>query len=99
MWDGFWFLANRRNWEALPASIQEVVTKHINAAGVAERDDVAKLTATLQQQLAQRGMKINNVDPAPFREKLKSAGFYQEWRGKYGEAAWKTLENSVGALG
>ena len=37
MWDGFWFLANRRNWDALPKDIQDIVSKHINAAGLAER--------------------------------------------------------------
>ena len=99
MWDGFWFLGNRRAWEALPADIQGIVSKHINAAGVAEREDVAKLTGSLQAQLAGRGMKFNTVDAAPFREKLRSAGFYTEWRGKYGEDAWKLLEKAVGTLG
>jgi tripartite ATP-independent transporter DctP family solute receptor len=98
MWDGFWFLANRRNWEALPKDIQEIVAKNINAAGVAERADVAKMTAGLRDTLAGRGMKFNDVDPAPFREKLRAAGFYAEWKGKFGEAGWKTLEDSVGKL-
>jgi len=49
MWDGFWFLANRRAWEALPDDIRGIVAKHINAAGLKERDDVAKLNATLQE--------------------------------------------------
>ena len=99
MWDGFWFLANRRNWEALPEDIRAVVTKHINAAAVAQRADVEKLSETLQNELTAKGMKFNTVDPAPFREKLKSAGFYGEWKGKYGDAAWATLEGAVGALG
>src|SRR6516225_2616983 len=43
MWDGFWFLANRRAWESLPDDVRAVVAKHINAAGLKERDDVAKL--------------------------------------------------------
>ena len=32
------------------------------------------------------------LDPAPFRDKLRSAGFYTEWKGKYGEEAWAILE-------
>src|ERR687890_1590935 len=32
MWDGFWFLANRRAWERLPADLQAIVAKHLNAA-------------------------------------------------------------------
>ncbi len=99
MWDGFWFLANKNNWDQLPKDIQEVVTKHINAAAIAERTDVAKLTVNLQEQLTAKGMKFNTVDAAPFRDKLKSAGFYEEWKKKFGDAAWATLESSVGNLG
>lgn len=99
MWDGFWILANKANWDMLPKEIQEIVAKHINAAGVAERADVAELTKGLQQSLAEKGMKFNAIDPAPFRDKLKSAGFYAEWKGKFGDAAWSLLESSVGSLG
>lgn len=99
MWDGFWFLANKASWDALPKDIQAVVTKHVNAAALQERDDIAELTKTLQTTLTGRGMKFNTVDPAPFRDKLRQAGFYTEWKGKYGDAAWATLEAAVGSLG
>jgi TRAP-type transport system periplasmic protein len=98
MWDGFWFLANRRAWEALPDDVRGIVAKHINAAGLKERDDVAKLNATLQQDLAAKGLVFNRPDPAPFRDRLRTAGFYTEWKGKYGDEAWSLLEKSVGKL-
>ena len=98
MWDGFWFLANKNSWDQLPKDIQTVVTRHINEAAVAERADVAALTKNLQEQLTSRGMKFNTVDAALFREKLKSAGFYDEWKKKFGNDAWATLEASVGSL-
>lgn len=98
MWDGFHFLANKANWDALPKDIQAVVTKHINAAGLSERADVAALTTNLQTELSAKGMKFNAVDAALFRDKLKSAGFYKEWEGKFGKDAWATLEASVGSL-
>src|SRR5258708_24562307 len=41
MWDGFWFLANRRAWEKLPADLRTIVAKNINTAAVNERADVA----------------------------------------------------------
>ena len=31
-------------------------------------------------------------------DKLRSAGFYSEWKGKYGDQAWELLEKSVGKL-
>jgi tripartite ATP-independent transporter DctP family solute receptor len=98
MWDGFWFLANRRAWESLPDDVRAIVAKHVNAAGVNERGDVAKLNATLQQDLTSKGLVFNRPDPAPFRDKLRSAGFYTEWKNKYGEEAWAILEKSVGKL-
>jgi TRAP-type transport system periplasmic protein len=98
MWDGFWFLANRRAWAALPADLQAILAKHINAAAVNERADVAKLNASLQQDLAAKGLAFNQPATAPFREKLKSAGFYAEWKGKYGDQAWELLEKAVGKL-
>ncbi len=99
MWDGFWFLANRRAYESLPDDIRTVVAKHINAAAVAERADVAELTVGLQKQLTERGMTFNTTEPGSFRDKLKSAGFYSEWKGKFGDEAWALLEQSVGKLG
>ena len=98
MWDGFWFLANQRAWEALPADVRDIVAKNINTAGLKEREDVAELNATLQQSLAAKGLVFNRPDPAPFRDKLRAAGFYTEWRGKYGDEAWSILEKSTGKL-
>ena len=98
MWDGFWFLANRTAWERLPEDVRTVVAKNVNAAGLKERDDVAKLNATLQQDLANKGLVFNKLDPSPFRDKLRSAGFYTEWQKKFGDEAWEILEKSVGKL-
>jgi len=98
MWDGFWFLANRRAWEAVPEDVRTIVAKHINAAAVNERADVAKLNAGLQHELADKGLVFNQPTVAPFREKLRSAGFYSEWKGNYGEQAWELLEKAVGKL-
>lgn len=96
MWDGFWFLANKRAWEAMPEDVREIVARNLNEAGVKEREDVAALNATLQQELEGNGMKINQPESASFRQKLKDAGFYAEWKGKYGEEAWSILEEAVG---
>ncbi len=98
MWDGFWFLANRRAWEKLPEDLRNIIAKNINAAGVKEREDVAKLNAGLQQELAGKGLTFNQPNTAPFREKLRSAGFYAEWKGKYGDQAWELLEKAAGKL-
>jgi len=98
MWDGFWFLANRAAFERVPQDLRAIVVKHINEAGMAERADVAKLNGNLQVELASKGLVFNTPDPAPFRETLRKAGFYAEWKGKFGAEAWAILEKSVGNL-
>src|SRR5262249_11752378 len=84
MWDGVWFLANGKAWAALPADVQALITKHINASALDQRADIKKLNDTLQADLTTKGLEFIKVDPAPFRAKLQSAGFYKEWKGKYG---------------
>jgi tripartite ATP-independent transporter DctP family solute receptor len=98
MWDGFWFLANKKAWEKLPPDLQAICAKHINAAGVAERADVAALNATLQKDLAAKGMIFNTPNADAFRAQLRKAGFYAEWKGKFGDEAWAILERGVGKL-
>ena len=98
MWDGFWFLANGKAWERLPADLRVIVARNVNAAGVKERVDVAALNATVQKDLAAKGMVFNQPKADSFRERLQKAGFYSEWKGKYGEEAWAILEHSVGKL-
>jgi tripartite ATP-independent transporter DctP family solute receptor len=96
MWDGFWFLANRRAWEKLPTNLKEIVSKNINEAGLAERADVAKLNATVQDELVAKGMVFNKPETAPFRDALLKAGFYDEWKRKFGDEAWAILNKSAG---
>ncbi len=98
MWDGFWFLANGRAWERLPADLRAIVSKHVNAAAVKERVDVAELNATLQKDLAAKGLVFNQTKAESFRGQLRKAGFYAQWKAKYGAEAWAILERSTGKL-
>ena len=75
-----------------------IVAKNVNAAAVKERADTEKLNATVKDELAGKGLVFNQPNVAPFRDKLRSAGFYAEWKGKYGDQAWETLEKAVGKL-
>ncbi len=99
MWDGYWLVANRRAFDRLPADAQEIVAREMNRGALDQRQDVALLNSTLQDKLAKAGLAFNSVETAPFRDALKAAGFYSEWRGKYGEEAWGILEAATGGLG
>ena len=98
MWDGFWFLGNGRAWEKLPADLRIIVAKQINAACMNERADLAALNATVQKDLAAKGMVFNAPKAESFRDQMKKAGFYSEWKGKFGDEAWAILERSTGKL-
>ena len=99
MWDGFWTLANAQAWHGLPKNLQEIVAKHVNAAAVQERADIARLNGTVQTDLTSKGMAFNKTDAEKFRAALRDAGFYKDWKEKYGAQAWAVLEKQVGTLG
>jgi tripartite ATP-independent transporter DctP family solute receptor len=98
MWDGFWFLANKKSWEAMPANLREIVEAEFNASAISEREDLAKMNNTVADTLKGKGLQFVETDPVAFRGALKKAGFYEEWKGKFGAEAWGTLEKAVGNL-
>ncbi len=99
MWDGFWFLANAKGFNALPKDVQSVIMKHFNQSALDQRADVKKLNDSLEGDLKAKGMVFNKPDTESFRATLKTAGFYTEWRDKYGPEAWGLLEKYAGKLG
>jgi tripartite ATP-independent transporter DctP family solute receptor len=99
MWDGFLFIASGKTWKRLPEDMRKIVEDNLNASGVKQREDIAKLNDSLQAELEAKGMVFNRPDPAPFREALKKKGFYAQWHEKFGDEAWTRLEKYVGKLG
>ncbi len=43
-------------------------------------------------------MVFNYPDKSAFRDELRKAGFYEEWKGKFGAEAWAKLEKYAGKL-
>src|SRR6185437_11755933 len=98
MWDGFWMLANKRSFQALPKDAQAIVAKELNQSALDERADIAKLNGSVADDLKAKGLQFVEVDKPAFRAALKSAGFYAEWKKKYGDEAWGILESAVRTL-
>jgi len=96
MWDGLWLLANKEAWNALPPDVREIAARHLNAAAKAERDDIRHLNESLESGLTARGLVFNRPDAAPFQEVLRKAGFYRDWKNKFGADAWTLLEQAAG---
>ena len=98
VWDGFWMLGNSASFNRLPKDLQAVVSKHINTAVLAQRDDLAKLQGTIRDTLKQQGLELVESPPEPFREQLRRANYYGDWHDKFGDTAWSILEKYAGKL-
>src|SRR6476469_5542466 len=59
MWEGFWMVANRRNWERLPEDLRATALRLLNDGAVKQRADMAQLNATLETQLKEKGLTFN----------------------------------------
>jgi tripartite ATP-independent transporter DctP family solute receptor len=95
-WSGFTLNANLAKWQALPEDIREVITRHADAAALAQRQDVAKIDAGALEVLRAKGMIVTQTDTSGFRRQL--GAFYARWKAVYGDKAWGLLEDRVGRL-
>jgi tripartite ATP-independent transporter DctP family solute receptor len=98
MWDGYWFIGNRKAWERLPTDLKEIVSRNINDAALLQRTDVENLSNSLKDELQTKGLEFTDPDRSAFREALRKAGFYQEWKKRFGDQAWGVFEAAVGQL-
>lgn len=98
-WDGFWLLASGRVWRTVPADVQQVLQKHFNAAARKQRDDIARANVDLQKTLEGKGLVFNQVDTSAFQQALSKTSFYKDWRAKFGDEAWGTLQKYAGNTG
>jgi TRAP-type C4-dicarboxylate transport system substrate-binding protein len=99
MWAGYWFLANRAAFEALPADIQATVTRIVNESGLQQRAQLAREDGDYLKQLGEKGLIINQTTPDGFRAALVQAGYYKDARSRFGEQPWALMEKYTGPLG
>ncbi len=98
-WDGFWLIANARIWKTIPPDLQQVMQKQFNAAALKQRDDIKRANVDLQRGLEAKGLVFNTVDGTPFRQLLRSSGFYTQAKEKFGPEAWALLQQYAGDIG
>jgi len=98
IWDGFWLLANAQAMTRLPGGDREIVEAEFNRSVTDERADLTRLNPGMRGDLVLSGLQLNAVEAEPFQRLLQKAGYYAEWRGRFGDAAWRLLEESVGGL-
>ena len=98
MWAGYWFLANKDAWDALPSDVQGIVRRVVDECADEQRAELARQDTTYQKELTAKGLLINDVDITPFRDALSKSGYYKEWQRKFGDQAWGALEKYAGRL-
>ena len=99
MWVGYWMIMNGPFWKSLSADHQKAVSEAFNTAGESQRTANAALDSSLESKLKSQGLTFNTVDIAPFKAQLVKAGYYHEWKGKFGDKLWSALEKYTGNLG
>ncbi|MFH6786883.1 MULTISPECIES: TRAP transporter substrate-binding protein [Methylobacterium] len=98
-WDGLWLLAHGRTWDALPGDARALIARHFDQAVVRQRQAFTEMNTQGEARLRAKGLVVNTPDRAPFRAALASAGYYAEWKAKFGPEAWTALERHTGPLG
>jgi len=99
MWDGYWILGNARMWAAVPKDMQQVISEEFTKSVMQQRDDMVKVDAQVPDEMKKHGITFVDPDRDQFRNKLKQAGYYAEWKQKFGPQAWALLEKYSGPLG
>jgi TRAP-type transport system periplasmic protein len=95
-WSGFTLTASAESWKMLSSELQQVVEKHAKMAALAQRQDIATMSAGAVEVLRNKGMSVNECDTGGFKKPL--ASFYTRWKDIYGSKAWSLLEARVGKL-
>jgi TRAP-type C4-dicarboxylate transport system substrate-binding protein len=98
MWDGLWIIANGKRIKSLAADDLALITKSFETATVKQRTETERLNVDLESSLKAKGLVFNRPDKAQFRQLLTKAGFYADWKQKYGPEAWAVLEKYSGSL-
>lgn len=98
MWDGFWFVASKKQWDRLPANLQAIVGRNVDIAADEQRVEIRRLNESLQGDLKKQGMVFNDVDIASLQTAIADAGYYKEWKGKFGAEAWGLLQKYSGVV-
>ncbi|MGG7519436.1 TRAP transporter substrate-binding protein [Allorhizobium undicola] len=98
VWDGYWVLGNKNAFARLPKDVQDIIISEFDRSALDQRIDIARLSESLKTDLKAKGINLIDVQQDDFRTVLGSTSFYADWKQKYGDDAWKSLEKVSGPL-
>jgi TRAP-type C4-dicarboxylate transport system substrate-binding protein len=91
-------VANVDAWQRLPKELQAIVDREFVAASADASAAMAANEASIETKLRGQGLVFNRPVIDPFRQVVRSAGLYAQWRDQYGPDAWKILTKTTGEL-
>ena len=87
-------LISKKSLAKLPEDLQQILIRAARETSSYQRQVSMELEAEQSQLLEQKGMKINTVDLAPFRDQSRSA--YKLFTDKFGDAMLKRITTAGG---
>ena len=78
--------------------LQDLVDREFGAAAGQASAAMASDEDGIEAKLRSQGLIFNRPVLEPFRQVVRSAGLYAQWRDQYGSEAWKTLTKTTGEL-
>ena len=76
-----------------------MIQRNFNEYALREQKAFAQMDTEMEGVLKGKGMIFNAPEPGQFRDKLQEAGYYRQWKKKFGPEAWAKLEQYTGLLG
>ena len=91
-------LANGDAWRRLPKNLQDLIDREFGTASGQASSAMAADEDGIETKLRAQGLVFNRPVLEPFRQVVRNAGLYAQWRDQYGSEAWKILTKTTGEL-
>ena len=98
LWTGITLVANLDAWRRLPADLRALCDRTFSAEALKERDAIVRGDVELATKLRAGGMSFTHADGGAFKDVVRKAGLFAQWRSNFGAATWSLLEQSTGPL-
>jgi TRAP-type C4-dicarboxylate transport system substrate-binding protein len=90
----FWLCANLEAWNALGPEIQSIIERRFEVLAKDYARDLDTDNDRSRRLLEERGYTFTRVDRASLERRLHANGFYERWRARLGEAAWRAVQDA-----
>jgi len=93
MWSGFNMVAHQPTWTPLPGDVKAAIERNLRRHVLTQRRLQENENQAARRRLAMHGLTFNEVDSAPFRQRLSD--LYRSWKSRLGTRCWSLLTDSL----